>query len=76
MFCVDRRGRHRNGEVWVHTFGRTSWVCTPCAELLGKQAGIPSQAQLRRKARAEERRGQLQLDLTPETHSSARPSQG
>jgi hypothetical protein len=61
--CLDRAGRPRPGSEWVHIHGLTWWVCTPCAEVLGAEAGIPTAAQIRR--RVQQREHRLQLPLVP-----------
>jgi hypothetical protein len=38
--CTDRYGRHRDGEQWVHIYGTTLWVCSPCALKAWKEAGL------------------------------------
>lgn len=60
--CLDNRGRPRPGDQWVHIHGQTYWVCGPCAEWLGRSAGIPTAQQRRAAARREERRSQLPMD--------------
>ena len=62
QFCMDRNGVFRYGEVWVHIWGRTQWVCLPCAEQLGKLAGIPTTREQRASVRGRERRAQSSLD--------------
>jgi hypothetical protein len=61
-FCVDGNGMYRNGQEWIHIYGVTQWVCHPCAELLGRDAGLPTREQQRRAVRARERREQMRLD--------------
>jgi hypothetical protein len=39
--CVNRQGNPRIGEVWVHMWGTTSWVCRTCATRMGHQIGQP-----------------------------------
>jgi hypothetical protein len=64
QFCTDRNGAYRYGEHWVHIYGRTLWVCGPCAELLGSSAGIPTTAQRRRMRQRLEAKLQMNLDET------------
>jgi hypothetical protein len=63
--CTDRAGRPRPGSEWVHIHGLTWWVCTPCAERLGSDAGIPTATERRRRVTLHERRLQLPLPGVP-----------
>jgi hypothetical protein len=75
QYCTDRTGAFRYGEVWVHIWGRTLWVCSSCAEKLGKQAGIPTSAQQRAAVRVREARLQQGLDgTTPGQEPDATPA--
>ena len=68
-FCTDQRGRYRTGSEWVYLFGRTQWVCGPCANRLARAAGIPTQAQVHAAMHKRMARMQMRLDLATETHS-------
>jgi ribosome-binding protein aMBF1 (putative translation factor) len=75
QFCMDRNGAYRYGEVWVHLYGRTLWVCMPCAEKLGKRAGIPTTAQQRAAVRAREAKAQQAwMEPTPGQEPDATPA--
>ena len=62
QLCVDRRGEPRDGDQWVHVYGVTRWVCSPCAEHIGRLAHIPSRGQLRRATARREAPFQVHMD--------------
>ena len=60
-YCQDAQGRFRDGETWIYLHGRTLWVCHPCAERLGRAAGLPTSTMQRAAVRAREARQQQLL---------------
>lgn len=56
--CHDKRGRPRDGQVWVHIGGETQWVCTNCASVMAHSVGIATPAQ---KKALEQRKSAVRL---------------
>lgn len=60
--CTDTLGRPRTGTEYVHIYGQTLWVCHPCGEQMGHEAGIPTDSQVRSMRRRIMRKAQVHMD--------------
>jgi hypothetical protein len=73
MDCVDRHGRARLADRWVHIDGQTLWVCEVCAERLGREHGLTRRTVRGQQLLLAERELEAELEWTldpePETHS-------